>query len=256
MPPSLPVTWALWEPPINQLVTHQDHKDTSHKIFNEIMMTGIFCLWWWCHCPAPLTIVNCISNSADSVYMSHVTCHNMPPIIRLQECWVKTWCSSCVMTGDAVDAAPQCKCKCKLILWDDRLAGWQDGSQLLFHSKLMSITYLPQQYSLDMTHHPSIQCMGILLIQDSWSSTQSLHDIFVNQNGAYSVWYHPAQPLQTVLSVPNPSTPPILVNNGPWVMNIANHKYTASQHSQFWSPSIHLIFHIFICMDVLIVCLL
>ena len=119
--PSLPVTWALWEPPINQLVTHQDHKDTSHKIFNEIMMTGIFCLWWWCHCPAPLTIVNCISNSADSVYMSHVTCHNMPPIIRLQECWVKTWCSSCVMTGDAVDAAPQCNVN---VNWSSEMIDW------------------------------------------------------------------------------------------------------------------------------------
>ena len=60
----------------------------------------------------------------------------------------------------------------------------------------------------------------------------------------FSVWCPPAQPLQTVLSNPNPSTPPILVNNGPWVMNIANHKYTASQHSHFWTPSIHLIFHI------------
>ena len=57
------------------------------------MMTGIFCLWWWCHCPATLTgdvdmepIVNCIFNSADRVYMSPGTCHNMPPIIWLQEC--------------------------------------------------------------------------------------------------------------------------------------------------------------------------
>ena len=211
---------------------------------------------WHTHCRMETT-VNCISNSADSVYMSHVTCHNMPPIIRLQECWVKTWCSSCVMTGDAVDAAaPQCKCKCKLILWDDRLAGWQDGSQLLFHSKLVSITNLPQQYSLDMTHHPSIQCMGILLIQDSWSSTQSLHDIFVNQNGAYSLYDTTLPSLSKQCSVILiPAHLPFwwTMDLESWTLPITSTLHPSTPSS---GPQVFTWYFIFVCMDVLIVCLL
>ena len=196
--PGLCVTWAVWEPPINQWVTHQDQ-----NIVTKYSMR----LWWLVSSAcgsgvtalphslkimilSQLSTVSSTQQTECTCLLAHVTaCHPSSGSRNAESRHVGMEPSSSVVTGDALDAAVL-KCKCKLILWDDRLAGCQDGSQpqLLFHSKLVSIIYLPQQHSLDMTHHPSIQCMGILLIQNTWSSTQSLHDIFVNQNDAYSVF--------------------------------------------------------------------